>query len=310
MVQRWLRRSSLIVLVFSTLLGGIVAVQPLYASEADPAVEPHVLFDDLPEPLPAIVESLEGEAWLVSKRGVETPLTEGMQIEAAQGIRTGGDAFVALMLGDGSRVVLPSYSSVVLLSEQKIMQIKLLQGQVESYVQKRVPAAEHFQILTPTGVLGVRGTHFRARTVEGESKVFTEVLDGSVAASRENVAGEAALVNAKQGLLLVPDGKLSAVDLLPAPKLLGQQGGAAAQGGWTLLIKPVVGASRYRVQVASDPKFLRIKREQYSLATQVSFSGLDLPLYYVRISAFDEQGFEGLTSVYHVMHFMPVAGQY
>ena len=38
-------------------------------------------------------------------------------------------------------------------------------------------------MLTPVGVLGVRGTHFRARTEDGQA--LTEVLDGRVAVNRE-----------------------------------------------------------------------------------------------------------------------------
>lgn len=282
----------------------------LYAEKSLPDSNENIAFEDIPEPLPAKVEALEGEAWLIDKRGTETPLVEGMEVKREQGIRTGSNAYVALLLGDDSRIVLPAQSSVVLLSEKKVMQVKLLQGQVESYVSKREPQVEHFQILTPVGVLGVRGTHFRARQVEGEDTVLTEVLSGSVAAEREERYEAPSMINAKQGMRIVPDGDLNAVDLLPGPQLLGQQGSAAAQKGWTILIKPLPGAKRYRVQVASDPRFMRIKREQFSNSTEVSFFGLDLPLYYVRISAFDELGLEGLTSIYHVMHFLPVATQY
>ncbi|WP_417661970.1 FecR family protein [Pseudomonas sp.] len=291
-------------------LTAILGSTALYAEKPLPDSNENIAFEDIPEPLPAKVEALEGEAWLIDKRGTETPLVEGMEVKREQGIRTGSNAYVALLLGDDSRIVLPAQSSVVLLSEKKVMQVKLLQGQVESYVSKREPQVEHFQILTPVGVLGVRGTHFRARQVEGEDTVLTEVLSGSVAAEREERYEVPSMINAKQGMRIVPDGDLNAVDLLPGPQLLGQQGSAAAQKGWTILIKPLPGAKRYRVQVASDPRFMRIKREQFSNSTEVSFFGLDLPLYYVRISAFDELGLEGLTSIYHVMHFLPVATQY
>lgn len=302
----------------ATLVLGIAAVcllgcTGLYADQLRPAVDggdENVALVEVPEPLPAKVESLEGEAWLVDKRGNETPLAEGMEVKREQGIRTGSSAFIALRLGDDSRIVLPSLSRVVLLSDKKVMQVKLLEGQVESYVHKRDPQVEHFQILTPVGVLGVRGTHFRARQVVGEEAVLTEVLSGRLAAERDDGLDAPSFINAKQGMRVAPAGTLKAVDLLPGPKLLGQQGSADAQGQWTVLIKPLAGAKRYRVQVASDPKFLRIRREQFSSSTQVSFSGLDLPLYYVRITAFDELGLEGVASIYHVMHFLPVASKY
>ncbi len=43
---------------------------------------------------------------------------------------------------------------------QSIPQLQLEQGQVESYVIKRISEHDRFQIRTSVGVLGVRGTHF------------------------------------------------------------------------------------------------------------------------------------------------------
>jgi hypothetical protein len=39
----------------------------------------------------------------------------------------------------------------------------LEQGQAEAYVIKQATDYDRFQIVTPVGVLGVRGTHFRVR---------------------------------------------------------------------------------------------------------------------------------------------------
>ncbi|MGV8429354.1 FecR domain-containing protein, partial [Pseudomonas aeruginosa] len=68
---------------------------------------------------------------------------------------------VSLLLGDGSRIVLPSSSEVTLHLDEDtgIPQIALRAGQVESYVLKRKSDHDRFQVLTPVGVLGVRGTH-------------------------------------------------------------------------------------------------------------------------------------------------------
>ncbi|MCZ7019373.1 FecR domain-containing protein, partial [Salmonella enterica] len=68
------------------------------------------------------------------------------------------------------------------MEEQAIPQVILQQGQVEAYVLKRTSDYDRFQIVTPVGVLGVRGTHFRVRNDDQQSVV--EVLNGQVAASR------------------------------------------------------------------------------------------------------------------------------
>ena len=87
----------------------------------------------------------------------------------------------------------------------------------------------------------MRGTHFRARTEDGQA--LTEVLEARrgepradqrrpAAQRRRRPARKAAqaepdedvLVDARRGLKVKPQGKLTPVDLLPAPQLRGQGG--------------------------------------------------------------------------------------
>src|SRR5476651_2635497 len=207
-----------------------------------------------PQPFPAVVLHLAGEAWKLDAKGKQLALEEGMSLDEHEGLRTSGDAFVSLVLGDGSRIVLPSNSQVRLeLDEtQSIPQLQLEQGQVESYVIKRISEHDRFQIRTSVGVLGVRGTHFRTRSEDGQSLV--EVLDGQVAVSRGEappasgnkvrnklpVAGEPAVrVNARQGLKIQDKGELKPVDLLAAPRLLGQDGQRGDKPVWQLFLQPL-----------------------------------------------------------------------
>ncbi|MFO5842609.1 FecR domain-containing protein, partial [Klebsiella pneumoniae] len=76
-----------------------------------------------------------------------------------------------------NRMVAPSSPKVTLHLDEDtgIPQIALRAGQVESYVLKRKSDHDRFQVLTPVGVLGVRGTHFRARTEGGQA--LTQVVD-------------------------------------------------------------------------------------------------------------------------------------
>lgn len=253
--------------------------------------------------LPAYVHYVEGRAWKIDLRGRQETLNEGMLIERGEGVRTETATFVSLVSGDGSRIVLPSSSQVELLWEEpsQRLQVVLRQGQVESYVRRQA-GEDRYQVLTPVGVLGVRGTHFRVRVAEGEARSLSEVLEGGVAAHREHDAGEPVLIEARQGLNLVSQGELRPVDLLPAPRLLGQGGRHVRPGDWTLLLQPLPGASRYRVQLASDEQFLRIRQERFSTTPSVSFSELQADTYHVRLSAFDDEGLEGLTSAYQIFY--------
>nr|WP_244159661.1 FecR domain-containing protein [Pseudomonas agarici] len=270
-----------------------------------------------PQPFPAVVLHLAGEAWKLDAKGQESRLEEGMGVDEQEAVRTAPDAFVSLGLGDGSRIVLPSSSQVRLQLDEvlAVPQVILEQGQVESYVIKRASDHDRFRIQTPVGVLGVRGTHFRTRNQDGE--VLVEVLDGRVAVNRISasklpgkagskrlpVAEATVSVNARQGLKIRNSGELKPSDLLPAPRLVGQDGQRGDTPVWQLFLQPLEGARRYRAQVATDVGFLNIKQERFSSTPQIRFSGLRAAFYHVRLSAFDEQGLEGQTGVYDIYYW-------
>lgn len=262
------------------------------------------------QPLPAVVQHLTGEAWKIDTKGTVTSLRDGMTIDEQEGVKTSASAFVSLLLGDGSRVVLPSNSQVRLQMEEtlSIPRVVIEQGQVEAYVIKRVSDHDRFQIVTPVGVLGVRGTHFRVRN-DAEQSVL-EVLDGQVAVNRGMKAKPAeseVKIGARQGLLFKKQGDLKPVELLAAPKLMGQDGQQGDAPIWNLYLRPLPGARRYRAQVAADKAFMDIKQENFSSAPKMSFTGLKASFYHVRLSAYDENGLEGETGVYDIFYHPPIA---
>ncbi|MDX4009060.1 hypothetical protein QYP00_21185 [Pseudomonas aeruginosa] len=201
-----------------TLLAGSVAAAPA-KTKRPPFIEQGETC--LPQPLPASVLYLAGDAWKLDAKGNQTPLEEGMDIDELEGVKTSPTAFVSLLLGDGSRIVLPSSSEVTLHLDEDtgIPQIALRAG------------------------------------------------------------------------------------LLPAPQLRGQGGEHGESPVWKLYLAPLHGAKRYRAQVASDPDFLRIQQERFSSTPEVSFSGLKAAFYHVRLSAFDNDGLEGETSVYDILYY-------
>lgn len=293
----------------SLLLMALVAL-PVCAAPRAAYIDDH--FVCRAQPLPAVVLHLTGDAWKLDSQGKAHPLQEGMTIDEQEGVRTSESAFTSLLFGDGSRVVLPSHSQVHLRSVQplSIPQVVLGQGQAEAYVIKRDSAYDRFQIVTPVGVLGVRGTHFRVRD-EGEQSVV-EVLNGQVAVNREvntkrvtgPVDGEVK-VDARQGLLFTRRGELKPVELLPAPVLVGQDGQKGDAPVWHLYLRPLPGAQRYRAQVATDSAFLNIKQQNFSSEPKMSFTGLKASFYHVRLSAYDEHGLEGETGVYDIFYYPP-----
>lgn len=260
------------------------------------------------QPLPAVVLHLTGDAWKLDSKGKASPLLEGMTIDEQEGVKTSATAFVSLLLGDGSRVVLPANSQVRLHLDEKlsIPQVVLEQGQAEAYVIKRASDHDRFQIVTPVGVLGVRGTHFRVRN-DAEQSVL-EVLEGQVAVKREvktKTVENEVKVGARQGLLFKTRGELKPMELLAAPKLVGQDGQKGDAPVWSLYLRPLPGAQRYRAQVATDKTFMNIKQENFSSVPKMSFTGLKASFYHVRLSAYDENGLEGETGVYDIFYYPP-----
>ncbi|WP_422630765.1 FecR family protein [Pseudomonas mucidolens] len=315
-------RSPLSLLLSSGLILALCASSPVVMAKPAAVRAPYI-DDNLlcrAQPLPAVVQHLTGEAWKLDAKGRPSVLEEGMVIDELEGVQTSPSAFVSLLLGDGSRVVLPSSSQVRLhlASERAIPQVILEQGQVEAYVLKRTSDHDRFQIVTPVGVLGVRGTHFRVRNDDDQSVV--EVLNGLVAVSRAEhldaghptevpvgAVEEQLQVGARQGVLFKKQGELKAVELLDAPSLVGQDGQKGDAPVWTLFLRPLPGAQRYRAQVASDKAFMNIKQENYSSEPRVSFTGLKASFYHVRVSAFDEQGLEGEAGVYDIFYYPPAS---
>ncbi|SEM63520.1 FecR family protein [Pseudomonas sp. ok272] len=317
------RRFSTCLLLVAGLLGSLT--QSAHAASLPAKRLPYI--DDNQQcrgqPLPATIEHLSGEAWKLDHKGQQVPLEEGMSVDEQEGVKTSPSAFVSLSLGDGSRIVLPSSSQVrlTLNEELKVAQVILEQGQVESYVIKRASDYDRFQIVTPVGVLGVRGTHFRVRN-DDKGQSLVEVLNGQVAVDRTEDTDQPAKkpgdksprqvgagddevvqVMARQGLRIQKEGKLTPTDLLPAPQLLGQAGQTGRQPVWQLIIRPMDGATRYRAQVATDTGFLNILQEQFSSTPEINFSGLKAFNYHVRLSAFDDQGLEGETGVYDIFYY-------
>lgn len=294
-----LRRALPCLLIMAVGAGAAGKIRPSY-------IDDHLLCRA--QPLPAVVQHLTGEAWKLDTRGNASPLLEGMTIDEQEGVKTSASAFVSLLLGDGSRVVLPSNSQVRLHLEtkQSIPQVVLEQGQAEAYVIKRASDHDRFQIVTPVGVLGVRGTHFRVRN-DNEQSVL-EVLDGQVAVNRTVKTGQVkdeVKVAGRQGLLVKKQGELKPVDLLAAPKLIGQDGQKGDAPTWSLYLRSLPGAQRYRAQVATDEAFMNIKQENFSTTPKMSFTGLKASFYHVRLSAYDEHGLEGETGVYDIFYYPP-----
>ncbi|MDT8894753.1 FecR domain-containing protein [Halomonas sp. I1] len=253
---------------------------------------------DLP-PLPdltAEVRHREGTAWLVKDSGERISLREDMALVPGDTVETTSHAFVSLRLPHGEDVVLPSSSRAVLKrQDRRSTRLYLERGELEARVPVQRDHREVLSIDTPTGIVGVRGTHFRVTYADDGTRVST--LEGEVALSQ----GERTTsVSAGQGARSSSTSPAQITDLLPAPVL--KEDDSPFDQPLQVDLSAVSGAETYRVQLARDPDFQTIFREQRGDSRSITFEAVPQGFYYARGSAVDAQGFEGLYDRQLVLH--------
>jgi hypothetical protein len=249
-----------------------------------------------------------------------TPLSAGTMLGEGDRIRTGHNGFVTLELPDGSHVTV---SQDGMLDVGKLRRtaltgagdrvLDLQHGEVESQVTHATKKDDRFQIRSPSVVAGVRGTRFKV-AYDGDARTTAvEVLDGAVgvdpAATDGHVAASAPLpgvplqasaqlVKARFGNVTRAGGAIGGpVALLAAPSLTEP---AKVQDGKTVAfdLVPAEHAVAYRVQIARDADQLDLIRDLRVSAPHADFGDLADGTYFVRLTAIDTNGLEGLPQVY------------
>ncbi|SIR67006.1 FecR family protein [Sphaerotilus natans] len=222
-----------------------------------------------------------------------------------QGARllAGDDGQATLQLVDGTVLRLRAGSAVQIETSRRLPRsgdalsgVKVEDGQVEVQAQKRPGAgAPGFQISTPQGLLGVRGTEFRVSVDTQAQATRNEVLEGQVMtegrdgrAGRSVAAGFGVVVD-RSGAVTLPVRLLAAPDVSAWPVLHDQ-----------LLVRFAVAAQsaavafRGQVAAASDPQFDRVLADVRTEGAELRFAGLPDGHYRVRVRAEGPQGLQGL----------------
>ena len=126
---------------------------------------------DLLSPIPrsAQIVAVAGDARLDGRAAVT-----GDRVGVGSSLETADDGHIAIALPDGSSLILPARStaSVETLqgyagTDEQSVDISLERGRIESRVEPQRGPGARYRIETPTAVVGVRGTDFRAEVVTG-----------------------------------------------------------------------------------------------------------------------------------------------
>ncbi len=252
-------------------------------------------------PIAASLSAFTGPVF-VETGGQRVPARIGMGLAEGQTVITGANAFVTFEMEDGSRVTLPSNTSVritrlrqVLINNAPQRVFQLDQGRSAISATPTQNPAGRFEVRTPVSVSAVRGTEFRVGA-DGD-KAQTEVLKGAVGVDAGAVVTSAPPVAAGFGVSATAGGVSAPVKLLPAPKL---GAGGQNQGDKTVhfAVEPLAGAGAYRLQLSRDAGFVDIFAEATTRDPAADFGEVPNGTYFVRLTALDAGGLEGFPGDY------------
>jgi hypothetical protein len=226
-----------------------------------------------------------------------------MRLSEGSSIQTGANAFISLGLPDGSVVTMPSQTNVNIgwlrrmpLTGTVERRFDVKAGRMRAVVTPMTDPRSSFRVTTPAAVSAVRGTEFRVSYDPALERGATEVLTGKVAVS--NARSSSKLVHAGFGEMTHRATGLSTpIPLLPAPEPIDQSG-RQRDVTVSFAVKPVAGATGYRLQIARDAGLLELVSETVSADPRFSLAQLPNGTYFSRIAAIDAAGLEGRSDVY------------
>ncbi len=266
-------------------------------------------------PLPAKLVGSFGDVRIggaTASPGNSSVAVEGNLLNAGQTVQTGPAGSAVIEFADGSRVRVPPSSLAEVLTSQSVGvrpagaelpaggpvggwfsgAMRVLRGSVEVFATK-VLRARPLEVVTPTAVVGVRGTGFRVGFDEAaRGKTRVEVLEGQV---RFDGPGPTQGTQVPKGFGSTADAvapALPPIKLLPPPDLSGLPG---------RFERPIVRfelpgeTTRLRVQVAGDVDFERIVVDQLvDAGSDVRITGLEDGAWQLRSRRIDPNTLEGL----------------
>lgn len=251
-------------------------------------------------PITAELVAFRGDVHIVRK-SAGLPVMKGMALSEGDIVETGPNGYATLTLPDRSQVSLPSASRIRLARLRQVpmsssidRRFTLEQGRSEARVTPMANPASRFLITTPVAVAAVRGTQYVVTYTPSDMKALTVVTEGKVAVQR--LGGiEDVLVRAGFGNLTTRSGTTRPIALLPAPAVEMPE---RVQDSKTVAfrIKPVTGAVRYRVEIASDAGFVDRVGSIEVDGLLAEFEGVADGSYHVRAFALDAMGLSGMVA--------------
>jgi hypothetical protein len=246
------------------------------------------------------VLSVRGDVQIRRSGGTGTePAVAGQVLNVGDQIRCADESNATLQFADGTELLLQGGSRLIIDDSTMYTGTRMLDSRLrlpEGRLENKVPAAKgpgsRFEITTPSAVIAVRGTEYRAAMEARDDLVRTEVL-----AEQVEVAAAGTRGNVPEGFGSVTrtgSPPSPPVELLPAPDLSGLPE-LLDRLPLTLSFPSSAGAASYRAQIAPTPAFRTLLFDQTSAAPNFT-PELDDGEYALRVRAIDGVGLEGLNA--------------
>lgn len=253
---------------------------------------------------------LRTEALLATVTSASGSVTDGSQAPVAAGatlaeggtLATGPDGSATVRLADGTLLRLQPGSQLRLDQARRIPAAEATRGAVQlqggrvdvQVVPASAGGRAGFEVRTPQGVLGVRGTEFRAQTDGAGGASRGEVLTGRVAVS--GAAGSERAVEAGFGTVVDAAGRVAApVPLLPAP-VLSSLPVLQEEILVRFAVPAVPGAVAWRAQAVAAAAPEAVLKDERGSGAELRLADLPDGEYLLRLRAIDAQGLEGRTA--------------
>ncbi|MBO9708549.1 MAG: FecR domain-containing protein [Caulobacter sp.] len=261
-------------------------------------------------PIAARLSAFSGKVEIETE-GRRAPAQLGMAIQEGQRVVTGPGAFATFELEDASRVTLPSNTAIrverlrnVVMTNAPQRVFRLDEGRGTISATPNPDPNARFDVRTPVSISAVRGTEFRVSADQAASdsaaRAQTMVIKGAVAvatADAEPARDLAGAVQAGYGVSVAAGAVSAPVALLPAPRL-GEGGQTQGDKSVHFAVQPVTGAAAYRLQLSRDAGFVDLFAEATQPGPAADFGALENGTYFVRLTALDGGGLEGLPADY------------
>jgi hypothetical protein len=238
------------------------------------------------------------------------PVPEGARVQTAAG------SSAVVKMSDGSSVqLMPRSLAEVVTQHGYAMKdpassisttwfsgvIRLVEGALDIAADKAAKRKEPLNVVTPTSVVGVRGTQFRVAFEDPTAGTArTEVLEGKVRADNPAQA-VGADVGGGFGVAVKPsEREIKVVALLPAlpesalPARV-ERAREGQQASWT--VAALNGAAAYRAELAQDPAFTQIVFDTKSPSNAINLAAAPNGNYFARVRGVDASGIEGYNAV-------------